>query len=67
MIEVNLLLQRIYLAAMIIEDIKEKCKALGVLMKVQTNEEYEFDDTMASAVNVVKIDIESYTAKACIR
>ena len=52
---------------MIIEDIKEKCKALGVLMKVQTNEEHEFDDKMASAVNVVKIDIESYTAKACIR
>ena len=50
-----------------IEDIKEKCKALGVLMKVQTGEEYEIDDKMASAVNVVKIDVESYTAKACIR
>ena len=53
--------------AMIIEDIKEKCKALGVLMKVQTGEEHEFDNKMASAVNVVKIDVESYTAKACIR
>ena len=53
--------------AMIIEDIKEKCKALGVLMKVQTGEEHEIDDKMASAVNVVKIDVESYTAKACIR
>lgn len=53
--------------AMIIEDIKEKCKALGVLMKVQTGEEYEIDDKMASAVNVVKIDVESYTAKAYIR
>ena len=47
--------------------IKEKCKALGVLMKVQTGEEHEIDDKMASAVNVVKIDVESYTAKACIR
>ena len=36
-------------------------------MKVQTSEEHEFDDKMASAVNVVKIDVESYTAKACIR
>ena len=53
--------------AMIIEDIKEKCKALGVLMKVQTGKEHEIDDKMASAVNVVKIDVESYTAKACIR
>ena len=53
--------------AMIMEDIKEKCKALGVLMKVQTGEEHEIDDKMASAVNVVKIDVESYTAKACIR
>lgn len=43
------------------------CKALGVLMKVQTGEEHEIDDKMASAVNVVKIDVESYTAKACIR
>ena len=53
--------------AMIIEDIKEKCKALAVLMKVQTGEEHEINDKMASAVNVVKIDVESYTAKACIR
>ena len=53
--------------AMIVEDIEEKCKALAVLMKVQTGEEHEIDDKMASAVNVVKIDVESYTAKACIR
>lgn len=53
--------------AMIIEDIKEKCKALRILMKVQTGEEHEIDDKMASVVNVVKIDVESYTAKACIR
>ena len=35
--------------------------------QVQTGEEHEIDDKMASAVNVVKIDVESYTAKACIR
>ena len=52
---------------MIIEDIKEKCKPLGVLMKVQTGEEHEIDDKMASAVYVVKMNVESYTAKACIR
>ena len=37
---------------MIMEDIKEKCKALGVLMKVQTGEEHEIDDKMASAVKL---------------
>ena len=48
-------------------DMKHIPGALGVLMKVQTGKEHEIDDKMASAVNVVKIDVESYTAKACIR
>ena len=42
---------------MIIEDIKEKCKALGVLMKVQTGEEHEIDDKMASAVTAALEDV----------
>ena len=42
---------------MTIEDIKEKCKALGVLMKVQTGEEHEIDDKMASAVTAVLEDV----------
>ena len=43
--------------AMTIEDIKEKCKALGVLMKVQTGEEHEIDDKMASAVTAALEDV----------
>ena len=42
---------------MTIEDIKEKCKALGVLMKVQTGEEHEIDDKMASAVTAALEDV----------
>ena len=42
---------------MTIEDIKEKCKALGVLMKVQTGEEHEIDDKMASAVTSALEDV----------
>lgn len=36
-------------------------------MKVQTGEKHEINAKMAGAVNVIKIDVESYTAKACIR
>lgn len=50
--------------AVIVEDIKEKCNALSALMKTQTGAEYEIDDKMANAVNVIRIDVESYTAKA---
>ena len=53
--------------ATIIENIKEKCDALRNLMKVQTGEEHEINDKMANAVNVIKIDVESYSAKACVR
>ena len=42
---------------MTIEDIKEKCKALCVLMKVQTGEEHEIDDKMASAVTAALEDV----------
>ena len=42
---------------MTIEDIKEKYKALGVLMKVQTGEEHEIDDKMASAVTAALEDV----------
>ena len=42
---------------MTIEDIKEKCKAIGVLMKVQTGEEHEIDDKMASAVTAALEDV----------
>lgn len=53
--------------ATIIEDTKEKAEALMNLMKVQTGQFHEINEKMAESVNVIRIDVESYTAKACTR
>ena len=53
--------------ATIIEEPAEKCKALEILMKVQTGEEHRISEKMADAVTVIKVDVESYTAKARVR
>lgn len=50
--------------AVILQSPDEKCRALKCLMKTQTGKEYEFNDKMAEGVTVVRIDVESYTAKA---
>ncbi len=50
--------------ASIVEDGEEKCRALALLMQTQTGEEYSFTPQMASAVTVIRIDAESFTAKA---
>ena len=53
--------------AAIVENLSEKCKALAILMKVQTSEEHEINEKMAAVVTVIRVDVEDYTAKACIR
>lgn len=53
--------------AVIVEDTEEKMEALKILMKTQTGEEHEINEKMAAAVNVIRVDAESYTAKACVR
>lgn len=50
--------------ATIIENPAEKCKALSILMKAQTGKEHVISEKMTEAVAVIRIDIESYTAKA---
>lgn len=50
--------------ASIVEDISEKRRAL---MKTQTGREHEFDERMVAAVSVIRLDVISYSAKACIR
>ena len=50
--------------ASIVEAPDEKCKALMILMKVQTGEEHMINEAMAEAVTVIRVDVESYTAKA---
>lgn len=49
--------------AAIVETPAEKCRALSLLMKVQTGQEHAISEKMADAVTVIRIDIESYTAK----
>lgn len=49
--------------AMRIEDAKEKCEALRALMKTQTGADHVIDEKMADKVTVIRIDVESYTAK----
>lgn len=53
--------------AAILQDTKEKSKALRILMKTQTGEDYEINEKMADAVNVIRIKVDSYTAKARIQ
>lgn len=47
----------------IIEDIEEKKKGLSILMKTQTGRDFEFEDKYTKIVSVMRIDVESYTAK----
>lgn len=49
--------------ATIVEDIEEKKHALSVLMKTQTEKDFEFEDKMAAVVSVIRIDVSEFTAK----
>ncbi len=49
--------------AVIIEDIEEKKNALSILMKTQTQKDFEFTDKLAEIVSIIRIDVSEYTAK----
>lgn len=49
--------------AVITDDVEEKKKAMTVLMKTQTGKDFEFNDKLVSIVNVIRIDVDSFTAK----
>ena len=49
--------------ATIVEDVEEKMQAMSVLMKTQTQKDFEFNDRLVSIVTVVRIDVAEYTAK----
>lgn len=53
--------------ATLLEDPAEKCRALALLMKTQTGEDHIINEKMAEAVAVLRIEVESYTAKARMR
>ena len=50
--------------ASIVEDETEKCRALELLMKTQTGEDFVLTPQAAAAVTVLRIELEEYTAKA---
>ncbi len=49
--------------AVIVEDIEEKKNALSLLMKTQTQKDFEFTDKLAEVVSIIRIDVSEYTAK----
>ena len=49
--------------AEIVEDVEEKKRAMSVLMKTQTEKDFEFNDRLVSIVAVIRIDVLEYTAK----
>lgn len=51
--------------AELLQDPSAKIKGLNLLMQNQTHREFHIDERMASTVEVIKITIDSFTAKAC--
>ena len=49
--------------ATVVEDVEEKKKAMTVLMKTQTEKDFEFNERLVSIVAVIRIDVAEYTAK----
>ena len=49
--------------ASIVEDVTEKMQAMTMLMKTQTQKDFEFNERLVSIVTVVRIDAHEYTAK----
>ena len=49
--------------ARIIEDAEEKIEAMKLLMKTQTQKDFEFNERLVSIVAVIRIDVAEYTAK----
>ena len=50
--------------AVLLSDPAEKAAALAVLMKTQTGRDFDVTPDMADAVAVLRIDVDSFTAKA---
>lgn len=49
--------------AEIVEDVEEKIKDLSLFMKTQTGKEFAFNEKLVSIVNVIKIQVNEFTAK----
>ncbi len=49
--------------AVIIDDVNEKMDAMTKLMKTQTGMHFDFNERLVSIVSVIRIDVDTYTAK----
>lgn len=49
--------------AVVVENVDEKIRAMSLLMKTQTNRDFEFNEKLVSIVSVIRIDADVYTAK----
>lgn len=51
--------------AAILTDPAEKLAALSILMRTQTGRAFAFTTEMTASVAVIRVDVDSFTAKAC--
>lgn len=49
--------------ASIVSDYNEKLKGLSLLMKHETQREFEFDEKMINQVSVIKVEVNEFTGK----
>ncbi len=50
--------------AEVLDDVQEKIKGLALLMKNQTGQEFTINEQMASTVDVIKVVVDEFAAKA---
>lgn len=53
--------------ATILQDAKEKCEAIHIIMKTQTGKDYKISEEMVENVCAIRIQISSYSAKERVR
>ena len=44
-------------------EIREKKRAMSILMKTQTGGDFTFEDRLVTIVSVIRIDVSEFTAK----
>lgn len=49
--------------ASVVSDYNEKLKGLSLLMKHETQREFEFDEKMVNQVSVIKVEVNEFTGK----
>ena len=53
--------------ATIVEEAAEKVRALELLMRVQTGRDFAITEQMAASVAVIRVDVDSFTAKRSLK